>query len=66
MIPSPDQLAALMLLLEGTEIRNLVAPYKATGKPVNIDTLEVSVGPVRRTDPDAGARYAEDERAGRR
>ena len=48
--PGPDQLAALLLLLEGTEIRNLVAPYKKTGAPVNIDTLSLSwgqfVGPI--------------------
>src|ERR1044072_5607110 len=37
--PGTDQLAALLLLLEGTEIRNLVAPYKASGQPVNVDTL---------------------------
>jgi len=48
--PSPDQLAAMMLLLEGIEIRNLVAPYKASGKPVNIDTFSLGwgqfVGPI--------------------
>jgi hypothetical protein len=48
--PSAEQLAALMLLLEGTEIASLVAPYKDTGKPVNVDTLNISwgqfVGPV--------------------
>jgi hypothetical protein len=48
--PSPEQLAGLLLLLEGTEIRNLTAPYKNTGKPVNIDTLTLGwgqfVGPI--------------------
>ena len=48
--PSPDQLAAMMLLLEGIEIKNLVAPYKASGKPVTIDTFGLSwgqfVGPI--------------------
>ena len=48
--PGPDQLAALLLLLEGAEIRNLVAPYKAGDGPVNIDTLSLSwgqfVGPI--------------------
>jgi hypothetical protein len=48
--PGPDQLAALLLLLEGTEIRNLVAPYKATSQPVNIETLSLAwgqfVGPI--------------------
>jgi hypothetical protein len=48
--PSPDQLAALLLLLEGTEIRGLVAPYKNSRQPVNLDTLNLSwgqfVGPI--------------------
>ncbi len=48
--PTPDQLAALALLLEGTEVQGLVAPYKGTNQPVNIDTLNLSwgqfVGPV--------------------
>jgi hypothetical protein len=48
--PSPDQLAALLLLLEGTEITGLVAPYKNTGKPVSIDNFNLNwgqfVGPV--------------------
>jgi hypothetical protein len=48
--PTPDQLAALLRLLGGVEIRNLVAPYKNTGKPVNIDTVDLSwgayIGPV--------------------
>jgi len=48
--PSPDQLFGLLLLLEGAELSNLVAPYKETGKPVAIDTLNLSwgqfVGPI--------------------
>jgi hypothetical protein len=48
--PGPDQLAALLLLLEGTEVRNLVAPYKAGMDPINIDTLNLNwgqfVGPI--------------------
>jgi hypothetical protein len=48
--PAPEQLAALLLLLEGAEIANLVAPYKNTGKPVNIETLNILwgqfVGPI--------------------
>ena len=62
--PAPEQLVALLLLLEGTEIANLVAPYKDSGKPVNIDTLNIVLGPVRRADPDACARDAEDVRPG--
>jgi len=42
--PSTEQLAALLLLLEGTEVANLVAPYKDTNKPINIDTLNLSWG----------------------
>ena len=48
--PSPDQLAGLLLLLEGTEIRNLTAPYRNTGQPVTVDTLTLGwgqfVGPI--------------------
>ena len=48
--PSPDQLLTLLLLLEGTEIKGVVAPYKDTAKPVNIDTLNLTwgqfVGPI--------------------
>jgi hypothetical protein len=48
--PQPDQLAGLLLLLEGTEIRNLSAPYKNTGQPVTVDTLTLGwgqfVGPI--------------------
>lgn len=48
--PSPDQLLGLLLLLEGTEIKGVVAPYKDSSKPVNIDTLNLNwgqfVGPI--------------------
>ena len=48
--PSPEQLLSLLLLLEGAETSGLVAPYKDSGKPVTIDTLNVSwgqfVGPI--------------------
>jgi hypothetical protein len=48
--PSTEQLAALLLLLEGAEVANLVAPYKNSNKPINIDTLNIAwgqfVGPV--------------------
>jgi hypothetical protein len=40
----------MLALLEGAELSNLVAPYKKTGKPVTIDTLNLSwgqfVGPI--------------------
>jgi len=48
--PSPEELLGLLALLEGAELSNLVAPYKKTGKPVTIDTLNLSwgqfVGPI--------------------
>lgn len=48
--PGPEQLAGLLLLLEGAELSGLVAPYKNTGQPVSIDTLNLSwgqfVGPI--------------------
>jgi hypothetical protein len=47
---SPDQALALLPLIEGAEVKGLVAPYKNTGKPVNIDTLSLDwgqfVGPI--------------------
>lgn len=42
--PSPEQLLSLLLLLDGVETSDLVAPYKNTGKPVIVDTLNVSWG----------------------
>jgi hypothetical protein len=48
--PSPEQLLSFLLLLEGAEMSNLVAPYKNTGKPITIETLNLSwgqfVGPI--------------------
>src|SRR3954469_4900445 len=48
--PSPEQLLSLLLLLEAVETSNLIAPYKNTGKPVTVDTLNLSwgqfVGPI--------------------
>jgi hypothetical protein len=48
--PSPDQVLALLPLIEGFEIKGLVAPYKNTGKPVNIDTINLDwghfIGPI--------------------
>jgi hypothetical protein len=48
--PSPDQALGMLALLEGVELKNLVAPYKNTGKPVNIDTVDLNwgqfVGPI--------------------
>jgi hypothetical protein len=47
---SPDQALGMMALIEGVELKGLVAPFKDTGKPVNIDTLSLDwgqfVGPI--------------------
>jgi hypothetical protein len=48
--PSPDQALQLLPLLEGVELTGVVAPYKDSNKPVNIDTLSLNwgqfVGPI--------------------
>jgi hypothetical protein len=48
--PSPDQALALLPLIEGVEIKGLVAPYKNTGKATTIDTISLNwgqfIGPI--------------------
>jgi hypothetical protein len=48
--PSPDQALGLLALLGGAEVKGLVAPYKDTNKPINIDTFSLNwgqfVGPI--------------------
>jgi hypothetical protein len=48
--PSPDQLLGMLLLLEGTEIKDAVAPYKDSTAPVNVENLSLNwgqfVGPI--------------------
>jgi len=48
--PSPDQALGMIALIEGAELKGLVAPYKNTGKPVNIDLVSLDwgqfVGPI--------------------
>jgi hypothetical protein len=48
--PSPDQLLGLLLLLEGTEVKDVVAPYKDSTAPVNIENLSLNwgqfIGPI--------------------
>jgi hypothetical protein len=48
--PSPDQALGMIALIEGVELKGLVAPFKDTGKPVNIDTISLNwgqfVGPI--------------------
>ncbi|HEY5130685.1 MAG TPA: hypothetical protein VIJ35_25945, partial [Bradyrhizobium sp.] len=47
---APDAAFALLPLLEGAEVKTLVAPYKNSDKPVNIDTLSLNwgqfIGPI--------------------
>ncbi len=48
--PAPDQALAAIALLEGAEVKGVVAPYKNTDKQVNVDTLSLDwgqfVGPI--------------------
>src|SRR5439155_5059579 len=48
--PSPDKALALIPLIEGVELKGLVAPFKNTGKPVNIENFSLDwgqfVGPI--------------------
>ncbi|PDT73268.1 hypothetical protein [Bradyrhizobium sp. C9] len=42
--PSPEQALALLPMIEGVEVKGVTSPYKATGKPVNIDVLSLDWG----------------------
>jgi hypothetical protein len=42
--PSPDQLMGLFALLEGAEVKGVVAPYKDSNKLVKIDTINLDWG----------------------
>jgi len=48
--PSPDEALALIPLIEGVELKGLVAPFKNTGKPVSIENFSLDwgqfVGPI--------------------
>src|ERR1700755_1952276 len=48
--PPPDQALGMLALLEGVELKGLVAPYKNTKKNVNIDAVDLNwgqfVGPI--------------------
>jgi hypothetical protein len=48
--PSPDQIAGLLALLGGVEVKGLAAPFKNTGKPVTLDDFSLNwsqfVGPI--------------------
>jgi len=42
--PSSEQMFGLLRLLEGAEIKGLVAPFKTTGKQVKVDTISLDWG----------------------
>jgi hypothetical protein len=48
--PSPDLLLGLLPLIQGVEVKNFLAPYKDTGKPINVDLFSLNwgqfVGPI--------------------
>ena len=48
--PSPDLLLGLMPLIEGVEVKGFSAPYKNTGKPINVEVFNLNwgqfVGPI--------------------
>jgi hypothetical protein len=48
--PSPDLLLGLMPLIEGVEVKGFSAPYKNTGKPINVEVFSLNwgqfVGPI--------------------
>ncbi len=63
--PSPDQLVALLLLLEGTEIAESGRALQGQRQAGQHRHAEHFMGPVRRADPDAGACDLENVGAGR-
>ncbi|CAN7268175.1 hypothetical protein LJR220_001227 [Bradyrhizobium sp. LjRoot220] len=48
--PPPDQALAMLALIEGVELKALAAPFRDTGRPVNIDAFNLDwgqfVGPI--------------------
>ncbi|MDI1264252.1 MAG: hypothetical protein PS018_13440 [bacterium] len=42
--PAPDQFLALIPLIEGVEIKGVVAPFQNTNKLVNLDTFDLNWG----------------------
>ncbi|MCA6113505.1 hypothetical protein J6524_00980 [Bradyrhizobium sp. WSM 1738] len=48
--PSPDRALGMIALLEGAELKGFAAPYKNTGKPINVDLVSLDwgqfVGPI--------------------
>jgi hypothetical protein len=48
--PPPDQALGMIALLEGAELKGLTAPYKNTGKPINVELVSLDwgqfIGPI--------------------
>jgi hypothetical protein len=48
--PPPDKALDMIPLIEGVELKGLIAPFKNTGKPVNIDAFNLDwgqfIGPI--------------------
>ncbi|MBR1156134.1 hypothetical protein [Bradyrhizobium sp. JYMT SZCCT0428] len=48
--PPPDQALGMLALIEGVELKALAAPFKDTGRPVNIDAFNLDwgnfIGPI--------------------
>jgi hypothetical protein len=48
--PSPDLLLGLVPLIEGVEVKGFSAPYKNTGKPINVEVFSLDwgqfIGPI--------------------
>ncbi|WP_298240271.1 hypothetical protein [uncultured Bradyrhizobium sp.] len=42
--PSPDQMLGLFRVLEGAEVKGLVAPHKNTRQPITVDTISLNWG----------------------
>ena len=49
-LPSPELLLRLMALIEGVEVKGFSAPYKNTGKPINVEVFSLDwgqfIGPI--------------------
>ncbi|MBI5262837.1 MAG: hypothetical protein HY852_13575 [Bradyrhizobium sp.] len=43
-VPSPDQALGLFRVLEGAEVKNLVAPFKDSNKSINLDMVSLDWG----------------------
>ena len=63
--PSPELIAGLFPLIEGVEIKGVTAPFKNTGKFVNLDGFDLNWGQFVGPDPEQGAPDRENDHAGR-